>query len=166
MGAAFLLLETKSVVQFALWFGTTWMVNALVFAGVLVSVLAAIELARRIKLPRSLVLYGALLLALMVAWSIPVHALLELPTALRWVSATAITFSPIFLANLIFAQRFAATSSATAAFGANLLGAMFGGLLEYGALLVGYRALIVLVGLIYLVAFVLTPKKGLVRFSN
>ena len=36
MGAAFLLLETKSVVQFALLFGTTWFVNALVFAGVLV----------------------------------------------------------------------------------------------------------------------------------
>src|SRR5207244_8475925 len=34
MGAAFLLLETKSVVQFALLFGTTWLVNALVFAGV------------------------------------------------------------------------------------------------------------------------------------
>jgi hypothetical protein len=34
-------------------------------------------------------------------------------------------------------------------------------LLEYGALLVGYRALIVLVGLIYLAAFVLTPKKAL-----
>ena len=31
MGAAFLLLETKSVVQFALLFGTTWFVNALVF---------------------------------------------------------------------------------------------------------------------------------------
>ena len=47
MGVAFLLLETKSVVQFALLFGTTWFVNALVFAGVLVSVLAAIEVARR-----------------------------------------------------------------------------------------------------------------------
>ena len=35
MGAAFLLLETKSVVQFALLYGTTWFVNALVFAGVL-----------------------------------------------------------------------------------------------------------------------------------
>jgi hypothetical protein len=166
MGAAFLLLETKSVVQFALWFGTTWMVNALVFAGVLVSVLAAIELARRIKLPRPIVLYGALLMALIVAWLIPVHALLELPLALRWAGATAITFSPIFLANLIFAQRFAATSSATAAFGANLLGAMLGGLLEYGALLVGYRALIVLVGLIYLAAFVLTPKKALALSSR
>ena len=35
MGAAFLLLETKSVATFALLFGTTWFVNALVFAGVL-----------------------------------------------------------------------------------------------------------------------------------
>ena len=46
MGAAFLLLETKNVVQFALLFGTTWAVNAAVFAGVLLSVLAAIEVAR------------------------------------------------------------------------------------------------------------------------
>jgi hypothetical protein len=46
MGAAFLLLETKSVVQFALLFGTTWFVNALVFAGVLLSVLCAIEVPK------------------------------------------------------------------------------------------------------------------------
>src|SRR5216683_3264543 len=36
MGAAFMLLETKNVTQFALLFGTTWFVNALVFGGVLV----------------------------------------------------------------------------------------------------------------------------------
>ena len=42
MGAAFLLLETKNVASFALLFGTTWLVNALVFAGVLVTVLAAV----------------------------------------------------------------------------------------------------------------------------
>jgi hypothetical protein len=47
MGAAFLLLETKNVVQFALLFGTTWFVNSLVFAGVLISVYLAVELARR-----------------------------------------------------------------------------------------------------------------------
>ena len=35
MGAAFLLLETTSIVHFALLFGTTWFVNALVFAGIL-----------------------------------------------------------------------------------------------------------------------------------
>ncbi|MEX1046492.1 MAG: spermidine synthase, partial [Actinomycetota bacterium] len=52
MGAAFLLLETKNVVQFALLFGTTWFVNALVFAGILLTVLAAVEVARRVKLAR------------------------------------------------------------------------------------------------------------------
>ena len=48
MGAAFMLLETKNVVQFALLFGTTWLVNALVFAGVLAAVLAAVETSRRV----------------------------------------------------------------------------------------------------------------------
>ena len=47
MGAAFLLLETKNVATFALLFGTTWFVNALVFAGVLVIVLAAVETTRK-----------------------------------------------------------------------------------------------------------------------
>ena len=76
-------------------------------------------------------------------------------------AATVLTFTPIFVANLIFAQRFAQTASAIAAFGANLLGAMLGGVLEYSALVVGYRALIIGAGLIYLVALVLKPVNGL-----
>ena len=51
MGAAFLLLETKNIATFALLFGTTWLVNALVFAGVLVIVLAAVETTRRFRTP-------------------------------------------------------------------------------------------------------------------
>ena len=47
MGMAFLLLETRSITTFALLFGTTWLVNALVFAGVLLAVLLAIEVTRR-----------------------------------------------------------------------------------------------------------------------
>ncbi len=157
MGAAFLLLETKSVVQFALWFGTTWVVNSLVFVGVLTSVLGAIAVARRVRLPHPNLLYGALFATLAVAWAVPTDALLSLPLSLRWVAATVLTFTPIFVANLIFAQRFAQTASATAAFGANLLGAMLGGVLEYSALIVGYRALIVGAALIYFVALALKP---------
>lgn len=158
MGAAFLLLETKSVVQFALWFGTTWIVNSLVFAGVLASVWAAVELARRVRLPRQGVLYMFLFAALTVAWAVPADLLLAMPLAPRWVAATVVTFAPIFIANLIFAQRFAATASSTTAFGANLLGAMVGGLLEYASLLVGYRALIVVVAVLYFAALRLTPR--------
>ncbi len=46
-------------------------------------------------------------------------------------------------------------SSSTTAFGANLLGAMVGGLLEYIALLTGYQALLVLVAVLYGLAFLL-----------
>ena len=51
LGAAFLLMETKSVTGFALLFGTTWVVNALVFGGVLLAVLAAVELTHRVRTP-------------------------------------------------------------------------------------------------------------------
>jgi hypothetical protein len=41
----------------------------------------------------------------------------------------------------------------TRAFGANLLGAMVGGVLEYASLVIGYRALIMIAGVLYLLAF-------------
>lgn len=153
MGAAFLLLETKSVVQFALLFGTTWFVNALVFAGILLSVLAAVEVSKRTSPRTPRFLYAALLVALGVAWAIPQEAFLNLAVPLRFLGATVTAFSPIFLANLIFAERFKNTAASTTAFGANLLGAMFGGLLEYLSLVTGYRALLVVVALLYLLAF-------------
>jgi spermidine synthase len=155
MGAAFLLLETKSVVQFALLFGTTWFVNALVFLGVLLSVLAAVALSRRVTFRRPARLYVLLLAALLLAFIVPPHAVLELGPVPRFVVAVTLAFFPIFTANLVFTQRFKDTGDSTAAFGANLLGAMFGGLLEYSALIVGYRALLVVTAVLYGLAFVL-----------
>jgi SAM-dependent methyltransferase len=156
MGAAFLLLETKSVVQFALLFGTTWFVNALVFTGVLLSVYLAVELSIRVRaLPRVEVLYAGLLVSIAAAWLVPLTSLLALGFFPRFLAAVALTFAPIFFANLIFAQRFRDVGSSTAAFGANLLGAMVGGLLEYVALITGYRSLLLLVAVLYGVAFVI-----------
>lgn len=154
MGSAFLLLETKNVVQFALLFGTTWFVNALVFGGILLTVLAAVEVARRIRFPSPATIYLLLLASLAVAWIVPTAALIPLPAPARFLAATALAFAPIFLANLVFAERFRRTENARTAFGANLLGAMVGGLLEYSALVVGYRALLVLTAVLYGLAFV------------
>ena len=78
MGAAFMLLETKNIVQFALLFGTTWFVNALVTAGVLVAVYAAVEVSRHVVIRRPALLYAGLLAALVVAWAVPPESLLSL----------------------------------------------------------------------------------------
>jgi spermidine synthase len=161
MGTAFLLLETKNVVQFALLFGTTWAVNAAVFAGVLVSVLLAIEVARRVTVRRPMVVYAALLAALAAAWLIPQEVLLNLSPAPRFVAGVTIAFLPVFLANLVFAVRFKDTASSTTAFGANLLGAMVGGALEYLALIFGFNALLVVVAVLYALAL-LTGRRHLI----
>ena len=158
MGGAFLLLETKNVVQFALLFGTTWFVNSLVFAGVLLSVYAAIEAARHIQLPQPRRLYPLLLALLAVAWAVPQDSLLSLAPVPRFVAAVALAFAPIFIANLVFAQRFREVGSATTAFAANLLGAIVGGMIEYLALVSGYRFLLLVVGVLYALAFLTTPR--------
>jgi tRNA1(Val) A37 N6-methylase TrmN6 len=158
LGAAFLLLETKAVTGFALLFGTTWVVNALVFAGVLLAVLAAVEVTRRWPTPSLPVMYAVLLGGLALAWLVPSSWLLSLPVGPRALAAITIAFLPIFAANVIFAKRFAETADPTLAFAANLLGAMVGGCLEYLALIFGYDALLILAGALYVGAYLIRPR--------
>ncbi|HEX2895599.1 MAG TPA: spermidine synthase, partial [Marmoricola sp.] len=155
---AFLLLETKNIATFANLFGTTWIVNAMVFAGVLVSVLAAVEVTRLLPTPRLPVVYALVAAGLGLGYLVSPQSMLGLPFWPRLVVATVVAFVPIFLANIAFAKRFAASDSSPAAFGVNLLGAILGGCLEYVALLTGYRNLLLVVAALYLVAFVLKPR--------
>lgn len=149
LGAAFLLLETKAITGFALLFGTTWVVNALVFAGVLLAVLGAVEVTRRRPpVPRP-VLYAALIASLAINWWIPTSWLLSLPLAPRAVIAVGVGVLPIFLANLIFAERFSQTADAPLAFATNVLGAIVGGCLEYASLAIGNRGLIIIAMVLY-----------------
>ena len=154
MGAAFLLLETKNIVQFALLFGSTWFVNSLVFGAVLLVVWLAIETASRIKLPPPAVLYAALLASLVLTWVVPQESLLGLPSVVRFLAAGGLAFAPVYLANLIFSQRFKDVATSGDAFAANLLGAIVGGVLEYLALITGYRFLLIVTGVLYALAFV------------
>ena len=84
-----------------------------------------------------------------------VELLLRLSVVPRFVVAIVIAFAPVFLANLVFARRFRDVAASNLAFAANLLGAMVGGVLEYVSLLTGYRALLILIAVLYAGAFVL-----------
>ena len=161
MGAAFLLLETRSITTFALLFGTTWLVNALVFTGVLVAVLLAIELTQRAKgpIPRPFII-TALFGSLLVAFLIPNEMLLGLPVPLRLLFAVAIAFAPVFFANLLFTSRFKNAANPTAAFAANLFGAMIGGCLEYLSLILGYQWLLAVAAGLYLIAVLVGQRQA------
>ena len=109
-----------------------------------------------------------LLATLLTSWIVPQEALLGLTRLPRFVAASALAFAPIFLANIIFAQRFRDISDSAGAFGANLLGAMVGGVLEYTSLIFGYRWLLILVALLYSLAFVASraSRQTGVQFSE
>ncbi|MCI0346063.1 MAG: spermidine synthase [Chloroflexi bacterium] len=141
LGAAFLLLETRSLVTFSLLFGTTWLVNALAFAAILISVLLSIALASRMRNVPKAPLYALLAASILVAWALPPERLFLDPPALRYVVASALAFAPVFFANLVFSRSFGDTGQADVAFASNLLGAMVGGALEYLSLLTGFRML-------------------------
>src|SRR6266849_621230 len=125
-----------------------------VFAAVLLTVWLAIETVSRVKLPPATVLYVALIASLALTWLVPQESLLSLPTVMRFLAGAALAFAPVFLANLVFSQRFKGVATSSDAFAANLLGAMVGGTLEYIALITGYRFLLIVVGVLYALAFI------------
>jgi hypothetical protein len=147
LGAAFMLLETRSLVTFSLLFGSTWLVNSLVFFAILCSVMLAIFLSSRFNIRPSVPLYMALFAALLLAYFIPQSAFLSIDSLpLRYATASFVAFLPVFIANLVFAGSFKGTGPrADVAFASNLIGIMVGGALEYASLLLGYQNLLLIV---------------------
>jgi spermine/spermidine synthase len=158
LGVAFLLLETRSLVTFSLLFGTTWIVNALVFFAILASVLAAIAVNVRFRIRDARPLYVALLATIGLSLILPASSLLIEPAWLRYTLAAVLTFAPVFVANLVFSHSFRDTRTADMAFASNLLGAMVGGAVEYLALITGYQALLLVVACLYGLAFVFAHR--------
>jgi hypothetical protein len=112
----------------------------------------------RFRTPRLPVVFGLIAASLAVAYVVRPEWLLGLSFAPRLLTAVLLAFVPIYLANIAFAKRFAASADSQSAFAINLLGAIVGGCLEYSALLTGYANLLVVVGALYLLAFLLKPR--------
>lgn len=142
MGAGFLLLETQVISRLALFFGTTWRVNGIVISALLVALLLANILVQRMRrpLPRYCVL-AALLAGLAIAYWAPLNRIPGSP-AFAGAVAIAVFAVPVFFASILFASEFRRAESPSAALGANMLGAVAGGLLENLSLLFGMRALL------------------------
>jgi len=150
LGAGFMLLETKSIVQFALLWGSTWSSASLAIASVLVMALASAAVASRIQLRGRWTIALPLMGMIALNYWLPVGRVTfdsRLATSLFY---GALVFSPVFCAGLLFSRSFRRSSSAAADFGSNLLGAMVGGVGEYFSLISGYRFLLLIIAGCYL----------------
>jgi hypothetical protein len=160
LGVAFALLEVRALTTFALLFGSTWMVNSLVFFAILAGVLLAVLVNARFKI-RNIGIFYALLFGILVLnlFVRPDSVLFDDPT-LRYLAASFLAFAPVFLANVIFSNSFRDTEAADEAFASNLLGIMVGGMLEYFSMVIGYNLLLVPVIVFYAAALLLYRRPG------
>ena len=148
LGAGFMLVETKAVVTMALLFGSTWVVNSVVFLAVLVMILLANLWTLRFKPVRLWPYYGGLLMALALNAIVPLDFFLGMNRSIQVIGSCLLVFAPILFAGVIFAASFKRTNEPDRAFGINIAGAMVGGLAEYSSMLLGFQYL-VLVAIVF-----------------
>jgi len=152
MGAGFLLLETQVISRLALYFGTTWQVNGIVIAAILVALLLANTVIEKQAKPwPARWSLAGLLLGLLFAYLMPFNRIPGSAVFVGWF-ASGIFAIPVFFAGLLFAGEFRSVKSPGAALGANMLGAVVGGLLENLSLIVGLKALLLVVFGLYVLA--------------
>ena len=128
------------------------LINAVVFAGILTTVLLANFAVARLGLKDERPWFIPLLLSLLVLWAMPVGALNALPTLARGVLGGLLVGIPIGFAGVIVSARLQKTAKPAASLGSNLLGTVVGGCLEYMSMWTGLRALVLVAGLFYALA--------------
>jgi SAM-dependent methyltransferase len=152
LGAAFMLIETRAVVQMALLFGSTWLVNSMVFFTVLVMILLANLYVLKVPNLRLPLHYGGLLLFLVITVAIPLDTFLNGGVAWRYVVPCVLTLGPMFFAGVIFARTFRDARDPDRAFGSNIAGSVLGGLSESFSTVLGFRHLLLLALAFYILS--------------
>lgn len=157
LGLGFLLLETKSISDCSLYFGTTWFVTLVVVTGVLLMVLAANLVAMRISRFRAW-LYAPLIATLLLLYFVKRDSILALSFNERLLWSLLVVPLPIFFAGLVFSTTFRQALNPSSFFGANLIGAMIGGFSEYLSMIIGNQNLMFLIIGAYVVSLSLQMR--------
>jgi len=166
LGAAFMLVETKSVTQMGLLAGTTWIVNSAVIAGVLCMIFLATVAQIKFQFKNVKIFYGLLFAALAFNLVFPISALNALPAIARLTLGSLILVAPLLFAAVIFAITFSQVKDPGKALGMNLLGTLIGGALEYLSMMIGISALNAVAALLYGLAFYFYNKKQAIAESG
>jgi hypothetical protein len=153
LGAAFLLLETKSVTDMSLAWGSTWLTNVIVFSSILLMLLASTRAMAWRPIPAPWSLAGTVA-ALAFLYLLPPQLLLGFSAPARLVLSLLVVGAPIFFAAALFALRFAERGGSSQALGWNLIGAVVGGVLEAASMAIGIRALALVALALYLLSAV------------
>ena len=163
LGAAFMLLETRGITSLSLVFGSTWIVNAAIFFGILLVALAAnlaVERWKNTKLLNVRLWFCLLLVSLFALWAFDNAWLNQFPLLIRGLAGGIINVLPVAFAGVIFSILFSRAQSPDAALGSNLLGAVVGGCTEYLSMLFGLRSMVLLAAGFYGLAMLFVWRRN------
>jgi spermidine synthase len=163
LGAGFMLLETKSIIQFALLWGSTWVVASLAIASVLAMALIANYIVASIEITRPWLVGGVLVTLLAANYLLPIGRIGFESRALESLFYAVLVFSPILCAGLLFGSAIKRSSSLPRDYGTNLLGAMAGGVGEYASLVTGFRTLVIVIAACYIGALLARRNEAIAR---
>ncbi len=166
MGAAFLLLEVQNISKASVVLGNTWLVNAVIISGILTMILLANVIAARFpKLPQDVV--AAFLVGSCLAiYLVDLSRFGFLPYPLKATIVGTLTTLPMLFAGIIFIDSFARIEHKDRALGANLFGALVGGLLQSVTFVLGIKALLLIVAALYTAAIMTRPQTAEVSESE
>lgn len=149
LGAGFMLLETRGLTSMAVAFGSTWIVSAVVLSAILLVIFLGNLAVLRQRAPGARTAYALLLGLLVAQYFLPLGLLAQGSLELRLVLVVVWVGAPVLLASFIFSHAFARVTAPAAAFGANLLGVVAGGTLEYTSMIFGLGALSLIAAALY-----------------
>jgi hypothetical protein len=158
LGAAFLLLEVQNISKASVVLGNTWFVNAVIISGILAMVLLANLAAAKLPALPTWLAYAGLFLSCLVLYFLDIARFGFLPSATKAALVGALTSLPMLFSGIVFIRSFTAVTEKDQALGANLLGALVGGLLQSVTFIVGLRALLLIVAGLYLAALLTRPR--------
>ena len=158
LGAAFMLLEVQNISKASVVLGNTWIVNAVIVSGILSMILLAnLIVAKLPKLPLAGV-YACLVGSCLGLYAIDISQFAFLPYATKALIVGALTTLPMLFSGIVFIRSFARVDDKGIALGANLIGALVGGLLPSITFVIGIKALLLIVAALYMAALVTRPR--------
>lgn len=160
LGLGFTLIESAAIVRMALLFGSTWVVNVVVFLAVLVMVFLANRMVILGKAPSLRWAWPGIFAGIALNAVVPLDALLVLPWLPRALTAALLIGVPVYCASVCFSRLFAKSTDVGGAFGMNLVGLMAGGMCEYVSMLIGMRGVWWVAVAVYFAALLWSRRRG------
>lgn len=153
LGAAFMLVESRAVVQLGALFGGTWLVNSVVFGAILLLVFVGNWVVARTGEKYSLrSAYCLLFAAVIVSFLLPPSVVNDFFGSWGRTAAPFSSLLPVPIASYIFARLYAKSRDIGMALSCNILGTIVGAWSEYLSMIVGFQYLLIVAGLFYLLS--------------